>query len=187
MSDDQQPEDLRPIPDGGLKDNMPGWLKRPPAWRSMPTAEQRHERTLPEPDSSEIDPRALVDVSDLPQWLQAIAARGEVPVPEPDQTVGHALQQLQAVSARSREAALEPTGPESDELNEPVIEDTVEEAATIEEPSGQLPETQEPDGGTASPVAQESPENESAPMPVTLVVGICVLILVVIVGAYILV
>lgn len=100
MSDDQQPEEFRPIPDGGLKDAMPGWLKRPPAWRNMPTAEQRHERTLPEPDTSEIDPRTLVDVSDLPQWLQTIAARGEVSVPEPDETVEHAVELVQAASRR---------------------------------------------------------------------------------------
>lgn len=102
MSEDQQPETMRPIPDGGLKDAMPSWLKRPPAWRSMPTAEERHERTLPEPDTSEIDPKTLVDVNDLPQWLQVIAARGEVPFPEPDQAIEHALEQIQAASARTK-------------------------------------------------------------------------------------
>lgn len=101
MSSNQQPEDMRPIPDGGLKDAMPGWLKRPPAWRNMPTAQERHERALPEPDTSEIDPATLVDVNDLPQWLQTIAARGEIPLSEPDESVGYALEQIQAAASKS--------------------------------------------------------------------------------------
>lgn len=108
MSDDHQPEEMRSIPDGGLKDAMPGWLKRPPAWRNMPSAEQRHERTLPEPDTSTIDPKTLVDIDDLPRWLQSIAARGDVPVPEPDKAVGHALELLQAASSRARVDAPQP-------------------------------------------------------------------------------
>ena len=118
MSDDQQSEEMRPIPDGGLKDAMPSWLKRPPAWRSMPTAEERHERALPEPDTSEIDPKTLVDINDLPQWLQTIAARGEVPQPIPDQTVGHALEQVQAASARMREDALIDAPPATEDVPE---------------------------------------------------------------------
>lgn len=98
MSDTKQPEQMRSIPDGGLKDAMPSWLKRPPAWRDLPTAEQRRERALPEPDTSEIDPRTLVDVSDLPQWLQAIAARGDIAAPLPDAAVDHAVEVVQAAS-----------------------------------------------------------------------------------------
>lgn len=77
MSD--KSEQMKPIPDGGLKEAMPSWLKRPPAWRDLPSVEERHERTLPDPDTSTIDPHSLVDVSDLPQWLQAIAARSNEP------------------------------------------------------------------------------------------------------------
>lgn len=89
MSD--KSDQMRPIPDGGLKDGMPSWLKRPPAWRDMPTAEQRHERALPDADTSEIDPHALVDVTDLPQWLQSIAARGRISAPAADASVDHAV------------------------------------------------------------------------------------------------
>lgn len=104
MSDKQPTEELRPLPDGGLKDAMPAWLKRPPAWRNMPTAEERFERTLPEPDTSEIDPSSLVDLSDLPEWLQAVAARANEPeVPtetESGETAGYALGQLRAATVR---------------------------------------------------------------------------------------
>ena len=98
MNDAKQPEQMRPIPDGGLKDAMPSWLKRPPAWRDLPNAEQRRERALPEPDTSEIDPRTLVDVTDLPPWLQAIAARGDIPAPVPDASVDHAVDVVQAAT-----------------------------------------------------------------------------------------
>lgn len=103
MSEEQQPDHMRPIPDGGLKDAMPAWLTRPPAWRAMPSAEERHERTLPEPDTSTIDPHTLLDVADLPQWLQAIAARGEIRLPEPDASVDHAVEQVMAVKSREPE------------------------------------------------------------------------------------
>ena len=94
---DNQP--MRPIPDGGLKESMPSWLTRPPAWRQLPTPQERHERSLPEPDTSEIDPRTLVDVTDLPQWLQAIAERGPLPAPEPDPVREHAVQVVQQAQA----------------------------------------------------------------------------------------
>lgn len=63
-----------PIPDGGLSDDMPEWLQRPPAWRGM-TAREPEQRQLPPPDTSEIDPRTMVEIGDLPVWLQRIAAR----------------------------------------------------------------------------------------------------------------
>lgn len=179
MSDDQQPEELRPIPDGGLKDTMPGWLKRPPAWRSMPSAEQRHERTLPEPDTSEIDPKTLVDVNDLPQWLQIIAARGEVPVPTPDQTVGHALQQIQAVSARSREAEPEPTAAVADE---PTVEATPDEPATIGEPEVEKPDSEAT--ATISPQNDDTVAEESSLLSPVMIAFIAILVVVFAVGVY---
>lgn len=185
MSDKQQPEELRPIPDGGLKDTMPGWLKRPPAWRNMPSAEERHERTLPEPDTSEIDPKALVDVSDLPKWLQTIAARGDVPVPEPDQAVGHALVQIQAASARTREVRPDVVEAESDE---DVIETTSDENVTNKEPDvDNESATQKPEPSTEQPVVQEQEVAESQPMPIALVLGICAAIVIAIIVAYLLV
>ncbi|MGN6033173.1 MAG: hypothetical protein ACTHQE_16085 [Thermomicrobiales bacterium] len=36
------------IPDGGLSDAMPDWLRRPPAWRGMPVPEPS-----PPPESAE--------------------------------------------------------------------------------------------------------------------------------------
>ncbi len=63
----------RPLPDGGLADAMPDWLRRPPAWRD-PTAGGSY---LPPPDTSPIDPSTLIDVEDLSPWLQRIARRSE--------------------------------------------------------------------------------------------------------------
>ena len=149
MSDEQQSEEMRPIPDGGLKDAMPSWLKRPPAWRSMPSAEERHERTLPEPDTSEINPKTLVDVSDLPQWLQAIVDRGANSVPEPDEAVGYALEQIQAATVRSSSESeciaseLDVVAPDpDDEVPTPVELATEQEVGLLsDEPATSLPPT----------------------------------------------
>lgn len=65
-----------PIPDGGLGTSMPDWLQRPPAWRGMGDR-SLEKRDLPPPDTSVIDPRTMLDIGDLPQWLQRIAARAE--------------------------------------------------------------------------------------------------------------
>jgi hypothetical protein len=92
-------DEMRPLPDGGLTGSMPEWLRRPPAWRDLPAKpDASASRELPEPDTSVIDPRTLIDVSDLPPWLHSIAARSsgvqiesnpsEAPVePELDQAV----------------------------------------------------------------------------------------------------
>jgi hypothetical protein len=85
-------QEMRPLPDGGLTEGLPEWLRRPPAWRNVPRNDVAPEAgdaglALPEPDTSVIDPRTLVDVADLPLWLQQIAARGEEPaLMKPDTT-----------------------------------------------------------------------------------------------------
>ncbi|HWV25379.1 MAG TPA: hypothetical protein VNZ58_14420 [Thermomicrobiales bacterium] len=77
----ETPEEMRPLPDGGLSDAMPDWLRRPPAWRELPRKDDPvpSQRTLPDPDTSVIDPRELITVDDLPQWLRDIAAREHEP------------------------------------------------------------------------------------------------------------
>lgn len=81
-----------PIPDGGLSASMPEWLQRPPAWRGM-TVREPERRELPPPDMSVIDPRTMLQIDDLPEWLQRIAARATGGEPEegaqtdPDVTV----------------------------------------------------------------------------------------------------
>lgn len=62
----------RPIPDGGLGEAMPDWLRRPPAWRSLEPGPSPARR-LPPPDTSVIDPDRLLTVEDLPDWLQTLA------------------------------------------------------------------------------------------------------------------
>lgn len=70
----------RPIPDGGLGSAMPDWLRQTPSWKRTP--EPAPIRTIPAPDTSIIDPRRLIDVDDLPQWLQAVSARRAETRPE---------------------------------------------------------------------------------------------------------
>jgi hypothetical protein len=53
---------------------MPEWLQQPPAWKRPASAEEE-PRSLPPPDTSPIDPRTMLALEDLPEWLQAIAAR----------------------------------------------------------------------------------------------------------------
>jgi hypothetical protein len=67
---DMPDDEFRPIPDGGLGEAMPDWLKSRPAW-----ANETPARQIPEPDTSPIDPRALVREEDLPGWLLAISQR----------------------------------------------------------------------------------------------------------------
>lgn len=89
MSEREKPtgtdEEMRPLPDGGLSNAMPDWLRRPPAWRDMPRQDRpaTGEKPLPEPDTSVIDPRQLITVDDLPQWLRDIAAREPMTEPAP--------------------------------------------------------------------------------------------------------
>ncbi len=60
------------IPDGGLGDAMPEWLRTTPDWSQSPQV----ARQVPPPNTSTIDPATLVAVDDLPEWLQAMARRG---------------------------------------------------------------------------------------------------------------
>lgn len=77
MSDREDKSNLPPIPDGGLTEAMPDWLRRPPAWRTLPDREVTPpvpEATgdLPEPDESVIDPRTFLGDDDLPEWLRTL-------------------------------------------------------------------------------------------------------------------
>jgi len=75
MSDERDEERLPPIPDGGLSESMPEWLRRPPAWRTLKDADvsqtvpSRTDR-LPDEDTSVIDPRTFLTEDDLPAWLR---------------------------------------------------------------------------------------------------------------------
>lgn len=69
----------RPIPDGGLGSAMPEWLQQTPSWKRPP--EPPAVRSIPAPDASVIDPRQLIDIDDLPQWLRAVSSRDLAPAP----------------------------------------------------------------------------------------------------------
>lgn len=110
-------EEMRPLPDGGLSESLPEWLRRPPAWRNLPRREDPagtlpdQKKSLPEPDTSVIDPRELITVEDLPQWLQDIAAR------ETESTSEMAEDPvMEASTGYGREATSHPT-------SEPALED----------------------------------------------------------------
>ena len=67
----------RSIPDGGLSSAMPEWLQQTPSWKRPP--ELPAARSIPAPDASVIDPRQLIDIDDLPEWLQAVSSRNVEP------------------------------------------------------------------------------------------------------------
>ncbi|HEV2127036.1 MAG TPA: hypothetical protein VGR22_00275 [Thermomicrobiales bacterium] len=79
-------EQLPPIPDGGLAESMPEWLRRPPAWRTLRDeevvqAEPPETDEIPEADDSPIDPRTFLTDDDLPDWLRRL---GSVSSPQPE-------------------------------------------------------------------------------------------------------
>lgn len=106
------------IPDGGLGEAMPDWLQRPPAWRE-PARAASGPRALPPPDTTPIDPRTMLDIGDLPLWLQRIAARaaghgqtGGEPVTPPDPDGERAGMPDDAVPAEPEPPSSRPAAPE---------------------------------------------------------------------------
>jgi hypothetical protein len=75
MPDPRDEAKMPSIPDGGLSESMPEWLRRPPAWRTLKDddvvqTEPVAAEHLPEPDTSVIDPRTFLTDDDLPLWLR---------------------------------------------------------------------------------------------------------------------
>jgi hypothetical protein len=157
MTDREDQSNLPPIPDGGLAETMPDWLRRPPAWRTLPDREvavPEPEETagLPEPDESVIDPRDFLSDDDLPRWLRNLG-RGRasrLPVADgPD-----------AVSADSVEAVPEPKLPSASDR--PPVE------GGTSTPSRFVPAAPPAAPATAAPrsVARETaPQSPSLPEP----------------------
>lgn len=116
---DAQPEPS--IPDGGLAEAMPDWLRRPPAWRGMPVPDvpppdpvavpaptveveaampeaattAARPRELPPPDTAPIDPSSLIDLDDLPEWLVSLGRRAR-PSLSPDAERARAMADAEA-------------------------------------------------------------------------------------------
>src|SRR5680860_155139 len=85
--DEQREGEMPSIPDGGLSGSMPDWLRRPPAWRTLPDREVAQTTpgtvsTLPDADTSDIDPRTFIQDDDLPEWLRSLRQPALVPEPE---------------------------------------------------------------------------------------------------------
>ena len=116
-TEDAAPEqEMRPLPDGGLTEGLPEWLRRPPAWRNLARKDvdpdpADAEPALPEPDTSVIGPRTLVDVADLPVWLQQIAARGEETA---------LLESGTTESPSQEDKTMQPSDQDKDQVSEPV-------------------------------------------------------------------
>lgn len=77
MSDQRYEDEMPAIPDGGLSDSMPEWLRRPPAWRTLEDTDVTQTKPtqlseLPEADATVIDPRTFLTDDDLPAWLRAM-------------------------------------------------------------------------------------------------------------------
>jgi hypothetical protein len=101
---------LPQIPDGGLTQSMPDWLRRPPAWKTLKGEDEEEgpERDfaadrvpLPDADTSPIDPGTLISVEDLPSWLHGFgrAPREEaLPQSEPVTRIGDDVGETKAVS-----------------------------------------------------------------------------------------
>ncbi len=75
---------LPPLPDGGLSDSMPAWLRQAPAVEAAPAVPPMvaagvsgaHQvRDLLEPLGPRADPRTFLTDDDFPQWLRDLAAR----------------------------------------------------------------------------------------------------------------
>ena len=108
MADRDDQSNLPPIPDGGLAESMPDWLRRPPAWRTLPDRdvtlpEPTETAALPEPDDSVIDPRTSLGDDDLPAWLRNLGPGrrrdADYPAqdePEPDRSASGSLIQAPA-------------------------------------------------------------------------------------------
>lgn len=113
MADREDKTNLPPIPDGGLTDSMPDWLRRPPAWRTLSDREVTAPEPdaaaeLPEADDSVIDPRTFLSDDDLPAWLKTLGpGRGAHPSAEPEDAAPEV-----DVSSSSREVAATGRQPE---------------------------------------------------------------------------
>ncbi|HWV34507.1 MAG TPA: hypothetical protein VNZ55_02670 [Thermomicrobiales bacterium] len=149
---DDDPE-MRPLPDGGLGENMPDWLRRPPAWRVLPAAQMpvfepdpattTPPRELPPEDTSVIEPTSLIEFGDLPRWLRELGT----------QRLTRENEAAETVDAPVQEAG-------GEEHSEPVAPEAAPGA--VPEPSSAVGATSQ---GDALPQAEELAPVPSEPTP----------------------
>jgi hypothetical protein len=109
MADREDQSNLPPIPDGGLGEAMPDWLRRPPAWRTLPDREvtmpePAETAALPEADASIIDPRSFITDDDLPAWLRTFGKGARIDPAiegEPDDVAAEGAHPSPATSERA--------------------------------------------------------------------------------------
>ncbi len=76
--------DSRTIPDGGLADAMPDWVRATPGWKQP--ADRATSMLLPPPDTSPIDPRTMLAADDLPVWLRDLRDATAIEPPDEEPT-----------------------------------------------------------------------------------------------------
>ena len=113
MPENHDDAKMPPIPDGGLSDSMPDWLRRPPAWRTLKDTddvqtEPVRSAELPEPDTSVIDPRTFLTDDDLPLWLRNMGRARRAAPDQPGDDEAIADDADDTVSNSAREPASPP-------------------------------------------------------------------------------
>ena len=153
---DDDPE-MRPLPDGGLGENMPDWLRRPPAWRVLPATQMPSfepdpatttpPRELPPEDTSVIEPTSLIEFDDLPRWLRELGTQRLTHEDEVTETVD-----VSVTDAEGEESPV-PVAPDSAARAAPAPSSAVDAA-----PQGDaLPTSEEP-----LPAPEPAPEPSHA-------------------------
>jgi hypothetical protein len=102
---DDLPESLPPLPDGGLAQSMPGWLRDAPA-------------VPPDPH----DPATFLTVDDLPAWLRAMgeAPPSAAPATEPEAAPPPRPEPLYLPTAPANDASGATVGPAAPRSGAPV-------------------------------------------------------------------
>lgn len=138
-ANEQQPA----IPDGGLNASMPAWLTERPRWADTPPREAPAPvKHLPPPDNSRIELSSILDINDLPAWLQDVARRVErrdavlastpVAAPAPEVAPEIADNRRAEVEAQSQAMHQPEPVPATMHVERESIEDVADEPAPVE-------------------------------------------------------
>jgi hypothetical protein len=154
---------------------MPSWLTERPRWAEPSTQKEPVvARTLPKPDTSPIELSSILDVSDLPNWLQNVARRAEqrtaVAAAEPVVETPPETAIEQAITAEPDEdawravAAVQTSdGAEELEPAEPVVAEALHVDEPLDLETGVQPEVGDEESPLVEVVQDEDPVDAPAP------------------------